>query len=413
MSWNHVIYLFLSIGGASLSFFKLGYLASLLDPIEFGQYSLVIISYIYIGYVGSMGSNEYMLKVGSAAQNNSQRITIRNISLSYSILGVIILSSILIIFSYIIDDVDLTNLITSMIILACCAQPYNIFESFYRSSQKIISFSLMLFCKSVLVLFFLYIFVESYGFYGAIISEACALLVISIVCFVVSYSEFKGSRVFDDIKNKIKVVISEGFPFCMATMLRNLSVSFERYIVSILFGMSSLGLYSFLMILYQGSVLGCGILMNALGPKLINLSHQKGSNRQFIKMVTMLFVIVILVSIVIYPVFYIITPIIIKSYFLPYYESNIISMLTDIYLLCVVSFLLFISDWILLSLSKEKLARNLTFLSLTFVAFTFIYGLYKGLELSTFIEIIVIIRFLMLVITSCFLYKYFVGERYR
>jgi len=413
MSLNHICYLFFSIGGACLSFFKLGYLASLLEPIEFGKYSLVIISYIYIGYIGSMGSNEYMLKVGSAAQNDSQRISVRNISLSYSILGVIILSSILLMSSYIIGDVDLTNLIISMVILACCAQPYNIFESFYRSSQKIISFSSMLFFKSLLVLFFLYIFVEDYGFYGAIISEASSLLAISIVCFIINRAELKSSRVFEGIKCKIKVVITEGFPFCMATMLRNLSVSFERYIVSILFGMSSLGLYSFLMILYQGSVLGSGILMNALGPRLINISHQEEGKRHFMNMVIMLFVSVIIASIVIYPLFYFIAPIIIESYFWSYYSSSTLSMLTDVYVLCVVSFLLFISDWVLLSLSKEKLARNLTFLSLIFIAFAFLYGVYKELELSTFIEITVIIRFLMLAITSNFLYKYFLGESYR
>mgnify|MGYP001241502381 CR=1 FL=1 len=73
-----MIYLFFSIGGAILSFFKLGYMASALKPESFGLYSLVMITFIYIGYIGSFGSNEYMLKIGSAAKNQMERINIRN-----------------------------------------------------------------------------------------------------------------------------------------------------------------------------------------------------------------------------------------------------------------------------------------------------------------------------------------------
>ncbi|MDF9399675.1 hypothetical protein [Vibrio sp. 1180_3] len=406
MKINYLIYLFFSIGGAALSFFKLGYMASALQPESFGLYSLVMITFIYVGYIGSFGSNEYMLKIGSAAQNQMERVSIRNTALNYSISGVLLLSTIVFLISTIFIGVKVSDFVASLVILAIFSQPYNIFESYYRSSQYVISFSSMLFSKSLLSLIIAILFVESYGYWAAIFAEAIALLTISVVCFFVNSSSIVFFE-FGNYRSKICLIFKEGFPFCLMTMLRNVSVSLERYIVSILFGLINLGLYSFLMISYQASVLGCGILMNVIGPKFIKMASNKKDSRKFLNSVIALFSVVTFLSVILYPSFKFLSPILVEKYFISYYSEQTFSILSYVYWLCLVSVLLFISDWILLSLSAEKIARNLTFLSLILVSILFPIGMYTQFGLSAFIEGILFIRLAVLFFTIIALYRAF------
>ena len=153
------------------------------------------------------------------------------------------------------------------------------------------------------------------------------------------------------------------------------------------------------MIFYQASVLGSGILMNVIGPKFIKLASNNRDSRKFLNSVVALFSLVTLFSALLYPCFKVLTPILVQKYFISYYSEQNFTILSYVYWLCLVSVLLFISDWILLSLSEEKIARNLTFLSLILVSILFPIGMYTQFGLSTFIEWILFIRLLVLFLT--------------
>ncbi|HFG2205762.1 TPA: hypothetical protein ACGF8J_003321, partial [Vibrio cholerae] len=87
---SHSIYAILSLSAASLSFYKLGYLANSLSSESFGMYSLIILSYVYIVYIGSMGGNEYMLKTGAVIDSSNKELLFvtRNNALIYGIFGI-------------------------------------------------------------------------------------------------------------------------------------------------------------------------------------------------------------------------------------------------------------------------------------------------------------------------------------
>ncbi|WP_261934021.1 hypothetical protein, partial [Vibrio aestuarianus] len=123
------------------------------------------------------------------------------------------------------------------------------------------------------------------------------------------------------------------------------------------------------------------------------------------------FSVVTFLSVILYPSFKFLSPILVEKYFISYYSEQTFSILSYVYWLCLVSVLLFISDWILLSLSAEKIARNLTFLSLILVSILFPIGMYTQFGLSAFIEGILFIRLAVLFFTIIALYRAFEKKR--
>lgn len=134
---DYSLYIMLSLSAAILSFYKLGYLASTLSPEDFGLYSIIIISFVYIGYLGGLGGSDYVLKLGSmtAYDKQSELFLMRNNAIFYGLLGVLVVSLALLLVSYLFFSKQIYWVMLAVVALAICTLPYNVFESYYRATQ--------------------------------------------------------------------------------------------------------------------------------------------------------------------------------------------------------------------------------------------------------------------------------------
>lgn len=365
----HLIYTVLSVAAAVLSFLKLGIIASILPSEQFGIYSLVMLSFVYIGYIGSIGSNEYMLKVGAINSGSDQQklfVILKN-ALIYGFCGVLIVCSVVGVINYYLFDETIINFIYAMLALALVTYPYNIFESYYRSQQKIYIFSGMLFSKAILVLLFIYILIDDFGSLGAIISEIFSLLFISLFFILKEFQAILKSHLDPPIK-AIKDILSNGFHVCMSNFFRNFALTADRYVVVLIFGLYHVGIYSFVMIFYQGIVLLTGILMNVLGPKMIKQYYEKGSIKHLLNQLKKISFLVCAGALVFYPFFYFILPEVVQLFFKQYDFDVVYRSFYIVYWVSIISFLIFLFDWFFICVSKENFISTLSLLSLVLIA---------------------------------------------
>ncbi len=371
---SHSIYAILSLSAASLSFYKLGYLANSLSSESFGMYSLIILSYVYIVYIGSMGGNEYMLKTGAVIDSSNKELLFvtRNNALIYGIFGIAVISLIVIVFVNYFLEIHYEKISYTIVALALVTYPYNVFESYFRSQLKIIVSSAMLFAKSFFVLIGMYFLLEKYGLFGAIISEIASLLIIITFFLLKDCNSFLQTRL-ERPKDALFRIFFNGFSVCMSNMFRNIALASDRYAVAIIFGLHYFGVYSFVMIVYQGAILFSSIITNVIGPRLIKYHDERKSNKDLAFILAKLLILSFAFSLISFPAYMYFTPVIILNYFEQYNNSEVHLALNLVYWSSFASFCVFLLDWFFVCISKERVLSFLSIfsLALTFVSFVF------------------------------------------
>lgn len=382
----NALYLSLSISGAALSFFKIGFLASELTVDEFSLYSLVVLLYVYIGYLGSLGANEYILKAGSCLQDE-QSInidTIRNNGFYYGYIGILSISIFLfgVSFTSYLDKYN--TLILYVVLMSIFSFPYNVFEAFYRAKQKKIIFSGMLFLKSVVAILLVYFSVDFYGLKGAIASEVLSFLIVASLAVIFSVKNGSSAQI-QPAKVALQSIIDNGLNVCLSNMVRSIAQASDRFAVVVLFGVYYFGVYSFVMIIYQAAVLGSSIILNVIGPKLIRNYSVGQDDIKLAKRILLLSLWVVLAAILFFPFFCFSSPYVVETLYSQYNTADFYVLINVVYWISVVSLCIFILDWYFVCKSKEKYILYFSFVSLLFLIVFVVFIHYLSLSLAHYL----------------------------
>lgn len=359
---SYFLYISFSVGASLLSFLKLGLFAGWLSIEDFGKYSLAMMSYIYITYIFSMGSNEYLLKMGSRQADLSSKVIaqFRNESLCFGLIGTL-LGAIAVTFIVSLFFTDLIEVALLCSSLALTSFVYTVFESYFRVKQRMLTFSGMLLAKSLLVIGFGYCLIESIGFVGAILSELFSFLLVAVLLLVcMKWSDLQASKYSLD---KMIAIIRNGYLMALSSLFRNFTLVADRYLVSFFLGVTNLGLYSFVLIVYQGATLVSGIIMNVAGPKVINL-YQNGNKLALLSKIRLLIFCILLLSIGCFPVVQFIFEEGVELLFEKYANETVFAMILPVYFASVFAFINFIIDWIFVAASRERFLSLVAIISL-------------------------------------------------
>lgn len=401
------MYVVLSFSAAILSFYKLGYLASKLSSEDFGLYSIIILSFVYIGYLGGFGGSDYVLKVGSmtAHDKQSELFLMRNNAIFYGLLGVLAVSLALLLVSYLVFSIKIYGAMLAVVALAICTLPYNVFESYYRATQASLAFSGMLLAKAVLVIIGINFLVDDYGIVGVLLSELTALTIIVGFCVaqnfnVIRFSGLEGPFV------AINKMIRNGLYVSVSNLLRNISVTADRYIVTFFLGVYSLGVYSFVMILYQGGVLFSGIVMNIFGPYLIRRYSSNPSGREVSTLLWKLVASLAVVAACVFPLFAHLTKYVVGIFFQNYDSADVYSMLNMIYIASIASFFVFLLDWFFICISKEYLISMLSLLSFILILISVLFFSLFDIGLRSYVAFFMVVRVSVFLVMAALVVRY-------
>lgn len=392
----NALYIFLSVSGAALSFFKIGLLASELTVDEFSRYSLVVLLYVYIGYLGSLGANEYILKAGSFLKDEqSIKIDIiRNNGFYYGYIGVLSISLFLLVGSFTTYLDKYNDLIIYVILMSIFSFPYNVFEAFYRAKQKNIIFSGMLFIKSIVAIVLVYCSVDLYGLKGAVASEVLSFFIVSFFAIIFSLKNGISAQI-EPAKVALRSIIDNGLNVCLSNMVRSIAQASDRFAVVFLFGVYYFGVYSFVMIIYQAAVLGSSIILNAIGPKLIRNYSDGQDDTMLAKRIWLLSLWFVLFAILLFPIFCVSAPYVIETLYSQYNTPDFYVLINLVYWISVVSLCVFILDWYFVCKSKEKYILNFSFVSLFALIVFVIFINYFSLSLVYYLCCLLFSRLLV------------------
>lgn len=404
---DYSLYMVISLSAAILSFYKLGYLASTLTPEDFGLYSIIIISFVYICYLGGFGGSDYVLKLGSmtAHDKQSELFLMRNNAIFYGLLGVLVFSLALLLVSYLFFSMKIYWLMLAVVALAICTLPYNVFESYYRATQAPLFFSGMLLAKAVLVIIGIYILVDDFGIVGILISELVALIMIVGFCVAKNFNviRFSGLEVPLVAINKM---IRNGLYVSVSNLLRNISVTADRYIVTFFLGVYSFGIYSFVMILYQGGVLFSGIIMNVFGPYLVRRYSSNPSGREIAALLWKVVASLTIVAACVFPLFSYLTKYFIEVFFQSYNNADVYFMLNMIYIASIASFFVFLLDWFFICISKEYLISMLSLFSFILILFSVLFFSFLDVDLKAYVAFFMVIRVAVFFVMTALVVRY-------
>lgn len=398
---DYLLYLLLSFSAAILSFYKLGYLASKLSSEDFGFYSIIIISFVYICYLGGLGGSDYVLKLGSmtAFDKRSEIFLMRNNAIFYGLLGVVAISLAILLLSYLFFSTQIYWVVLAVVALAICTLPYNVFESYYRATQAPLVFSGMLLGKAIFVIAGVYMLVDDFGIAGILISELVALAVIVFVCIVKNFNLIRFGGL-DWPCVAIRKMIINGFYISVSNLLRNISITADRYIVTLFLGVYSLGVYSFVMILYQGSVLFGGIIMNIFGPYLLRRYSSNSSSREVATLLWKVVASLAIIAASVFPLFAHLTKFFVGFFFQSYSSSDVYFMLNIIYVASITSFFVFLLDWFFICISKEYLISMLSFFSFALILLSIVFFSILDIDLKCYVVFFMVVRVVVFLVMA-------------
>jgi O-antigen/teichoic acid export membrane protein len=353
---------------------------------------------VFLIYVGSFGANEYMLKIGAfefGRQSHDRILQIRTNALFYGVMTTATLSFLILLLSKFFRNDLITKVISYSIIIAIPTICYNIYDSFYRSTQKYLIFSGMILVKSIILLLIGYLFVNLYGVNAAIAAESLSVFIVFIVLFL---SDVKSNRIskINHYKIELNAMLKNGYSIILAYMTRSISLMFERYFISFALGLAVLGKYTFVMIVYQATIISGSMITNLMGPRWLQSYSSAQNMKLLMNKIHQALLFSVLLALIIFPIFYFSFPILLETFFHKYNHEDIILMGCVVYWtsLCylVISFL----DWFFVAVSKERLNLLITLGSFLFVLVSFLFCFIFNLSIEYYVYSIFLNRFIVM-----------------
>jgi len=335
----------------------------------------------------------------TAFDKRSEIFLMRNNAIFYGLLGVVAISLAILLLSYLFFSTQIYWVVLAVVALAICTLPYNVFESYYRATQAPLVFSGMLLGKAIFVIAGIYMLVDDFGIAGILISELVALAVIVFVCIVKNFNLIRFGGL-DWPCVAIRKMIINGFYISVSNLLRNISITADRYIVTLFLGVYSLGVYSFVMILYQGSVLFGGIIMNIFGPYLLRRYSSNSSSREVATLLWKVVASLAIVAASVFPLFAHLTKFFVGFFFQSYNSSDVYFMLNIIYVASITSFFVFLLDWFFICISKEYLISILSFFSFALILLSIVFFSILDIDLKCYVVFFMVVRVVVFLVMA-------------
>jgi O-antigen/teichoic acid export membrane protein len=396
-----LMYLFFMVSAAALGMLKLTIYAKLLSVEDFGLYSLVLSGYLFIMYAGSFGLNEALVKQGSIAYGRGDIKYIQELyglAFLYSTFGVLfffIMSSLLA--NIYIEDELIKKVFTLMGFLAFSTIEFNLVISYLRVNHKFVMFSFMLFMKSLLVIILTWYFAPIYGVNGVVTLEVIIFLLLAIITIYFNKPHFDYKRILRG-HTLFKKTVKHGMPLMVSTVIKNLTLNIDRWVIAASLGISVLAKYAFAMILYQVSMVVIGFISTILGTKWLADFGRNSSLDRILNSIIKIMLIGFALSIALaWPIMSIISYIVDLYY--PIYAGSDFK-LTIIFVYFGVVFLLLVSllDWIFIASSNERILLKFSLYSLIATALLIYYCYLVEADVYMYAFIFLVVRVFNLIL---------------
>lgn len=413
---NKIIYIVLMGLSALLSILKLTLFSSLLGPEEYGLYSLVISTYIFIVYLGGLGLNEAIIKLGSKAYGKKEFkyiLKLRDISIFYSILLAVFFS---IIFFIVINlmqiETKVYNSLLLSIFLAISALEFNLMDAFLRVQQRFISYSLMLFSKSFLVVLFGYFMAPLYKANGVIWAEIISFFIIFIIVFVYKKDERFS---FSNLENSLAFMINaikNGIAMLSSNIIRNLTLNIDRWVITSSLGLAALGKYSFAMIIYMMAIFSLGLITTVLGPKWLAEFSSYNNSKILLDKIHKVITFVVVSGIIVLILFVFYLQSFLNIFYPDYSDFIIYQTILIIFVGLLFQIPIFLYDWFFIAISNEKFVLKMTFNMFIITLIMILLCWYFKTNLIYFALVFTVVRAYILAHYLIYIYKKFVVKDY-
>ncbi|WP_162919468.1 oligosaccharide flippase family protein [Malaciobacter mytili] len=401
---------------ALLSIVKLTLFSSILGPEEYGLYSLVLSTYIFIVYLGGLGLNEAIIKLGSKAYGKQEFkyiLKLRDISIFYSILLAVFFSIVFfIVINFIQIDNKVYNSLLLSIFLAISALEFNLMDAFLRVQHRFVSYSLMLFSKSFLVVLTGYFIAPIYKANGVIWVEIVSFFIIFIV--VLFYN--KNERFcFSHLKNSLDFVtdaIKNGIAILSSNIIRNLTLNIDKWAITSSLGLVSLGKYSFSMIIYMMAIFSLGLITTVLGPKWLSEFSSFNNSKILLDKINKVIILVVISGILVFLLFIFYLQSFLNTFYPDYSDITIYKTILIIFLGLLFQIPVFLYDWFFIAVSNEKFVLKMTFnmFMITFIMILLCW--YFKTSIIYFALVFTIVRIYILTHYLVYIYKKFAVKDY-
>lgn len=392
-------YTILMVSSTIAGVLKVILFAKLLGVEEYGVYNIILSLYIFIMFLGSMGLNEGLVKYGSFSkgeQNTEKLRKYTNICIYLGGIGVAIVATLFFLFMFVFDsDLSVRKYVLILAIFAFSSYLFNIASTYLRISHEFVTYAKFLLFKNSIVIFtvvILLLFIDV----GAVV----VVLLESLVCVILSLVILNSHKVIDSIKNVFSEVeyiirsLRSGMPVMLAMIMRNLSLNSDKWVIGIMLGVESVGIYSFSMIIFQISMILFNYISTIVGAKWLSEYGKSQSlvnaYGEFIKIVklTIVFSSIFMVCMLL------LAPYIVNMFFDRY--TMALPLLPFVLIGSVGMILSLLIEIFLIALSREASVFNISLTS-SFVMFGLIFIAYLyNLEIIYFALIFMVSRLITL-----------------
>jgi len=385
---------------ALLSILKLSIFSSILGPEEYGLYSLVLSTYIFIVYLGGLGLNEAIIKLGSIAygeKNFTYILKLRDIAIFYSFIFSIFFGFIFFIIINIlkIDD-NIYNALFLSIFLSITALEFNLLDAYLRVQQRFVKYSIMLFSKSFIVVTVGYYFAIRYNSLGVLMIEIISFFTIFIVALFFNKSEM---FCFKNIENSLTIVINaikNGIEVLISNIVRNLTVNVDKWAITSSLGLVPLGKYSFAMIIYMMAIFFLGLITTILGPKWLSQFASINKSKILLDKINKIIILISFIGILIFTVFIFYLQSFLSIFYPDYSDVQIYNIILIILIGIIFQIPVFLYDWFFIALSNEKFILKMTLIMFLLTCVMILFCWHFKLSIVYFALVFTIVRVYML-----------------
>jgi O-antigen/teichoic acid export membrane protein len=390
------LYSFFMTGAAILGILKLTVYAKLLNVEDFGLYSLMMSGYLFIMYAGSFGLNEALVKKGSIAYGLGDFRLIkdmRDMALFCSTLGVFFFSFVALVFVQIfVDDDSMRSVLSLMGLLAIATLEFNLVSSYFRVNHKFVVFSQMLFIKSLLVVTLVWYVAPSFGVHGVVVLEVLVFLLLAFGVLFVDKARIDIGRVLLNGRLLFKNSIKQGLPVMVSTVIRNLTLNIDRWVIVATLGIVALAKYAFAMILYQATMVGIGFIGTVLGTKwLSEFGEDSDLGGMFAKIKKIMLTGSIVLITLAWPFLYLLLYVI-DLYYPDYAAIDLTLTVIFIYFGSIFLMLTYALDWLFIASSNELILLRLSVYSLILTVFLIFFTYMAEAEIYIYAFIFLFVR---------------------
>lgn len=402
-SVERLVYTGFYAAAAVLSFVKLGLLASLMSTEAFGLYSIAYSAYVYLIYFFSFGANEYVLKKGSLTRYLSIKVLIRNRAVLHGCVSLLLISALLVIIAFYTLEEREFRILLLCVVLAGVTLPFNIYESFFRVSHNLVAFSAMAFCRGgLVVLLILFLSITQYEY--ALLIESIGTALTVFIAFILSSKSSKGIKSIS--YQGFSRIRYNGYSLSLSTMIKNVLLVLDKFLVGIVFGSAVAGTYAFSMLIFQIALLGSAFLMNILGPKILVMVRDGLDIRSLYKNCLKATMVLILTSIVMSIPIELAHGLVVSAWFEKYSSLVGDNSFFFVYFSAVLMCCALLFDWVFIAISRERVLFLISLLASCTFLIIFALGIVFKLDSFSIFAAVLSSRLFVLLAQVIYLRSY-------